>query len=136
MKYYNSIEELENCVGEFVYFYYTDNGEKNGNILYAWAKKITKIVREENGLKDAKNPIIYHNVFGTDTMVFQDNQKFVRHAHTPHYKGRKEEYSNAQQFARELTIIEKLLYRIYLKRQEAIEKGLLKIKQENDNKNN
>ncbi len=47
MKYYNSIEELENCVGEFIYFYYTDNGEKNGNILYAWAKKITKIVREK-----------------------------------------------------------------------------------------
>lgn len=133
MKYYNSIEELENCVGEFIYFYYTDNGEKNGNILYAWAKKITKVDREKNGFKDVKHPIRYHNVFGTDTMVFQDNQKFVRHVPTPHYKGRKEERSNAQQFARELTIIEKLLCRIYLKRQEAIEKGLIKIKPQDDN---
>ena len=66
-------------------------------------------------------------------MVFQDNQKFVRHVPTPHYKGRKEERSNAQQFARELTIIEKLLCRIYLKRQEAIEKGLIKIKPQDDN---
>lgn len=136
MKYYNSIEELENCVGEFIYFYYTDNGEKNGNIIYAWAKKITKIVREKNRFKNVNNSIRWHNVFGTDTMVFENNQKFVHHTHVPKYEGKIETSSNAQQFARELTIIEKLLYRIYLKRQEAIEKGLLKIKQENDNKNN
>ena len=133
MKYYNSIEELENCVGKFIYFYYTDNGEKNGNILYAWAKKITKIVREKNGFKDVKNPIKYHNVFGTDTMVFEDNQKFVQHTPVPKYEGKIERSSNAQEFARELTIIEKLLYRIYLKRQEAIEKGLIKIKPQDDN---
>lgn len=39
MKYYNSIEELENCIGKFVYFYYTDNGERDGEIIYGWAKK-------------------------------------------------------------------------------------------------
>jgi sulfur relay (sulfurtransferase) complex TusBCD TusD component (DsrE family) len=55
--------------------------------------------------------------------VFQDNQKYVQRVHTPHYKGRKEEHSNAQQFARELTITEKLLCRIFLKKQEAIEKS-------------
>ena len=68
--------------------------------------------------------------------MFQNNQKYVRHISTPYYRGRSETHSNAQQFARELTIIEKLLYRIYLKKQKAIEKGLFKIKQENDNKNN
>lgn len=133
MKYYNSIKELENCVGEFIYFYYTDNGEKNGNILYAWAKKITKVYREKNGFKDVKHPIRYHHIYGTNTIVFQDNQKYVRNVHTPHYKGRKEEHSNAQQFARDLTILERLLCRMYLKRQEAIEKGLIKIKPQDDN---
>ena len=132
MKYYNSIEELENCIGKFVYFYYTDNGEKDGEVIYGWAKKITKIVREKN-FRDKKYPVRYHYIYGTDTIVFQDNQKYVQRVHTPHYKGRKEEHSNAQQFARELTILEKLLCRIYLKRQEAIEKGLIKIKPQDDN---
>ena len=39
MKYYNSIKELENCIGKFVYFYYTDNGERDGEVIYGWAKK-------------------------------------------------------------------------------------------------
>ena len=132
MKYYNSIEELENCIGKFVYLYRTDNGERDGKVIYAWAKKITEIVREKN-FSDKKHQVKYHHIYGTDTIVFQDNQKYVRHVHTPHYKGRKEEHSNAQQFARELTILEKLLCRIYLKRQEAIEKGLIKIKPQDDN---
>ena len=132
MKYYNSIEELENSIGKFVYLYYTNNGEKDGEVIYGWAKKITKIVRDYN-FRDKKHQLKYHNIYGTDTIVFQDNQKYARHVHTPRYKGRMEEYSSAQQFARELTIIEKLLYRIYLKRQEAIEKGLIKIKLQDDN---
>lgn len=132
MKYYNSIEELENCIGKFVYLYRTDNGERDGKVIYAWAKKITEIDREKN-FSDKKHQVKYHHIYGTDTIVFQDNQKYVQRVHTPHYKGRKEEHSNAQQFARELTIIEKLLYRIYLKRQEAIEKGLIKIKPQDDN---
>ena len=133
MKYYNSIEELENCIGKFVYFYYTNNGEKDGEVIYAWAKKITKIVREEN-FRDKEHKIKYHHIYGTDTLVFQNNQKYVRYVPTtPYYRGRSEKHSNAQQFAREFTIIEKLLYRIYLKRQEAIEKGLIKIKPQDDN---
>ena len=132
MKYYNSIEELENCIGKFVYLYRTDNGERDGKVIYAWAKKITEIVREKN-FSDKKHQVKYHHIYGTDTIVFQDNQKYVQRVHTPHYKGRKEEHSNAQQFARELTILEKLLCRIYLKRQEAIEKGLIKIKPQDDN---
>jgi hypothetical protein len=131
MKYYNSIEELKNCIGKFVYFYYTNNGEKDGEVIYAWAKKITKIT-EEKCYQDKKHPIKCHHIYGTDTIVFQDNQKYVS---TPHYKGREEKHSNAQQFARELTMREKLLYRIILKRQEAIEKGLIKIKSQDDNKN-
>lgn len=132
MKYYNSIEELENCIGKFVYLYYTNNGEKDGEVVYAWAKKITEIVRDEN-FRDKEHPVRYHHIYGTDTIVFQDNQKYVKHAsYTPHYKGRKEEHSNAQQFARDLTILERLLCRIYLKRQEAIEKGLIKIKPQDD----
>lgn len=132
MKYYNSIEELENCIGKFVYLYYTNNGEKDGEIVYGWAKKITQIIRDKN-FSDKKRQVKYHNVYGTDTIVFQDNQKYVRHVPTPYYKGRGEKHSNAQQFARELTIIEKLICRIYLKRQEAIEKGLIKIKPQDDN---
>ena len=132
MKYYDSIEELENCIGKFVYLYRTDNEEKDGEVIYAWAKKITKIVREKN-FSDKKHQIRYHHIYGTDTIVFQDNQKYVRHVPTPHYKGRIEKHSNAQQFARELTVLEKLLCRIYLKRQEAIEKGLIKIKPQDDN---
>lgn len=128
MKYYNSIEELENCIGKFIYFYYTDNGEKNGNILYAWAKKITKIIRDESGFKDVKHPIRYHNIYGTDTMVFENKQTLVP-TPVPKYQGKLEKNSNAQQFARELTITEKLLYRICIKKQEAIEKGLIKVKQ-------
>lgn len=132
MKYYDSIEELENCIGKFVYFYYTDNGEKDGEVIYAWAKKITEIVRE-TGFKDVQHPIRYHNIYGTDTMVFENNQKFLQRTPVPKYQGKIEKSSNAQQFARELTITEKLLYRIYLKRQEAIEKGLIKIKPKDDN---
>ena len=33
MKYYNSIEELENCIGKFVYLYYTNNGVKDGVVI-------------------------------------------------------------------------------------------------------
>ena len=132
MKYYNSIEELENCIGKFVYFYYTDNGEMDGEVVYGWAKKITQIVRETS-FKDVRHPIRCHIIYGTDTIVFQDNQKFIEHTPVPKYEGKIEKPSNAQEFARELTIIEKLLYRIYLKRQEAIEKGLIKIKPQDDN---
>ena len=132
MKYYNSIEELENCIGKFVYLYRTDNGERDGKVIYAWAKKITEIVREKN-FSDKKHQVKYHHIYGTDTIVFQDNQKYVQRVHVPHYKGRKEEHSNAQQFARDLTILERLLCRICLKRQEAIEKGLIKTKPQDDN---
>ena len=132
MKYYNSIEELENCIGKFVYLYYTNNGEKDGEVIYAWAKKITKIVRDEN-FRDKEHKVKYHHIYGTDTLVCQNNPKYGRRILTPDYRGRRENHSNAQQFARELTIIEKLLYRIYLKRQEAIEKGLIKIKPRDDN---
>lgn len=132
MKYYNSIEELENCIGKFVYFYYTNNGEKDGKVIYAWAKKITKVVKDKN-FSDKEHPVKFIHIYGTDTLVFQDNQKHTQYTRIPHYKGRSEERSNAQEFARELTIIEKLLYRLYLKRQEAIEKELIKIKPQDDN---
>jgi hypothetical protein len=122
MKYYNSIEELENCIGKFVYLYYTKDGKIDGDIIYGWAKKITQIIRDKN-FSDEKHPVKYHHIYGTDTIVFQDNQKYVRHVPTPYYKGRRETHSNAQQFARELTITEKLLCRIFLKNQEAIEKN-------------
>lgn len=125
MKYYNSIEELENSIGKFVYLYYTNNGEKDGEVIYAWAKKITKIVRD-NDSKNKRHQLKYHHIYGTDTIVFQDNQKYAQHVHTPQYEGRKEKHSNAQQFARELTITEKLICRIIIKKQEAIEKGLIK----------
>ena len=71
MKYYNSIEELENCIGKFVYLYYTNNGEKDGEVIYAWAKKITKIVRDEN-FRDKEHKVKYHHIYGTDTLVFQN----------------------------------------------------------------
>ena len=122
MKYYNSIEELENCIGKFVYLYYTNNGEKDGEVIF----------RDEN-FRDKEHKVKYHHIYGTDTLVFQNNPKYGRRILTPYYRGRSENHSNAQQFARELTIIEKLLYRIYLKRQEAIEKGLIKIKPRDDN---
>lgn len=136
MKYYNSIEEVENCIGKFVYFYYTDNGGKNGNVIFAWAMKITKIVRDKSLFRCVIHPIKCHGIFGTDLMVFEDNRKIAPRTLVPKYEGKKEEWSTAQQFARELTIIEKLLYRIYLKRQEAIEKGLIKIKPQDENKDN
>lgn len=132
MKYYNSIEELENSIGKFVYLYYTDNGERDGEVVYGWATKITRIEKETD-FKDPHYQIRYHHIYGTDEIVFEDNQRCIKQENTPHYKGRKEEHSNGQQFARELTITEKLLYRIFLKRQEAIEKGLIKIKSQDDN---
>ena len=132
MKYFTTIEELENCIGKFIYLYRTDDGKKNGNVVYAWAKKITRIKRE-TGFKDPHCQIRYHHIYGTDEIVFEDNQRCIKQENTPQYRGRKEKHSNAQQFARELTITEKLLYRIFLKRQEAIEKGLIKIKSQDDN---
>lgn len=135
MKYFNTIEEIEKNIGKYVFFYYTKDGKIDGDIIYGWAKKITKIVIESSLiLKDLRHPIKYHNIYGTDKVVFVNNQKFIQHVPTPHYEGRKETHSNAQQFARELTITEKLLCRIFLKKQEAIEKGLIKIKPQNDNK--
>ena len=134
MKYFNTIDELEKNIGKYVFFYYTKNGKIDGDIIYGWAKKITKIHEEKvKGFENKLHPIRSQDIYGTDTVVFVDNQKYIKHTPTPHYEGREETHSNAQQFARELTIIEKLLYRIYLKRQEAIEKGLIKIKSQDDN---
>jgi len=129
MKYFNTIDELEKNIGKYVFFYYTKNGKIDGDIIYGWAKKITKIHEEKvKGFENKLYPIRYQHIYGTDVVVFVDNQKYVRNVHTPHYGGRKETHSDAQQFARELTITEKLLCRIFLKKQEAIEKGLIKIK--------
>lgn len=95
----------------------------DGDIIYGWAKKITKIIKEKNS-KDKLHPLNYHNIYGTDKVVFVDNQKYIQHnTQTPRYEGRREAHSNAQQFARELTITEKLLCRIFLKKQEAKEKS-------------
>ena len=134
MKYFNTIEELEKNIGKYVFFYYTKDGKIDGDIIYGWAKKITK-TQEEKNFKDTIHPLRHQHIYGTDTVVFVNNQRFIQHAPIPHYEGRKETHSNAQQFARELTITEKLLCRIFLKKQEAIEKGLIKIKLQNDNKN-
>ena len=101
-------------------------------VLHGWAKKITK-TQEEKNFKDTIHPLRHQHIYGTDKVVFVNNQRFIQHAPIPHYEGRRETHSNAQQFARELTILEKLLCRIYLKRQEAIEKGLIKIKSQDDN---
>lgn len=122
MKYFNTISEIEKNIGKYVFFYYTEDGKIDGNIIYGWAKKITKIQEEKNFI-DKLHPLRHQHIYGTDTVVFVDNQKFIQHTPTPHYKGREETPSNAQQFARELTITEKLLCRILLKKQEAIEKN-------------
>lgn len=133
MKYFNAIEEIEKNIGKYVFFYYTKKWKNRwGYNIWMGKKKITKIQEEKNFI-DKLYPIRSQHIYGTDTVVFVDNQKFMPHIPTPRYGGRKEKHSNAQQFARELTITEKLLCRIFLKKQEAIEKGLIKIKPQDDN---
>jgi hypothetical protein len=122
MKYFNTLKDIEKNIGKYVFFYYTEDGKIDGDIIYGWAKKITKIQEEKNFI-DKLHPLRHHSIYGTDRVVFVDNQKFIQHTLTPHYEGREERHSNAQQFARELTITEKLLCRIFLKKQEAIEKS-------------
>lgn len=122
MKYFNTLKDIEKNIGKYVFFYYTKDGNIDGDIIYGWAKKITKIQEEKNFI-DKLHPLRHQHIYGTDTVVFVNNQKFIQHTPTPHYEGREETHSNAQQFARELTITEKLLCRIFLKKQEAIEKS-------------
>ena len=123
MKYINTVEELKKYVGKIVLFYYTDTHKKDGTIRCAWAKKITKIkgpLRLER--RYSRTPIDGVFVYGTNTILFKSEYKNT----CPILTSTMEKYSNAQEFARELDVYESIIYRMLVKREEAIKKGLIK----------
>ena len=70
MKYYETFEELKNCIGKVIYFYYTENGKKDGKIKYAWAKQITEL---KKNIRD--NSIIDVMVYGINGVVFDEGKE-------------------------------------------------------------
>ena len=83
-------------------FYYGDKNQP----YYAWAKKITKIEDPKKTLykkhrENNEHKLYGVEVYGTNTVIMKDKYLLYQ----------KESMSNAQEFAIELTLEEKLLYR-------------------------
>lgn len=110
LKSITTIEELQQYVGKILLFYY---GNEN-KLLYAWAKKITKIKDPNKKLykeirEISRCPLRGVEVYGTNTVVMKSNNR------PPELLLQKETMSNAQGFARELTLEEKFMYRRIIK---------------------
>ena len=103
--------------------YYTLDGTENGVKGYAWAKKLTRI--DARWKKPTDNTIQNLDIFGTDTVVFDDHyikNRDVVKQHVPRLDSTKEEHCNAQRYIRELTITEKLIYRIIMMKEKRRQK--------------
>lgn len=112
MKYIDTVEELEKYIGKIVYFYNTDTHKKDGKIKCAWAKKITKIKKPlQPERRYSRTPIDGTYVYGINTVFFVSS---LTHHKTPYPQlhHRNEKFSNAQEFARELTAEELVMYRM------------------------
>jgi hypothetical protein len=116
MKYINTVEELEKYIGKIVLFYYTDTHKKDGKVKAAWAKKITKIRKQpQPERRYSRTPIDGTYVYGINTVFFVSS---LTHHETPypHLSSKYEKFSNAQEFARELTATELIMYRMAVMR--------------------
>lgn len=121
-KYITTLEELQKYIGKVVYMYYTIDGTKNGKIQYAWAKKITDIKLSPFHTNLENNETIRKlEIYGTDCVVFEDCfplNRIPSKRHIPRFDYKEDIMSNAQQYIRELTITEKLFYRMLVKKEE------------------
>lgn len=101
MKYIKTIEEIQKYIGKPLYFYYNN---RKGEIEFAWVMTLESIQQTSNNLECSK-------LFGKNIVVFEDKQtnnrvpRFFTAAST----------SNAQEYARELTIGEQIIYRLLTK---------------------
>ena len=112
MKYIDTVEELEKYIGKIVLFYYTDTHKKDGKIKCAWAKKITRIRKPlQLERRYLRTPIDGTYVYGINTVFFVSS--LTQHGTPyPHLSSKYEKFSNAQEFARELTAEELIMYRM------------------------
>ena len=120
LKYITTVDELRKYIGKVVLLYYTTDRKIDGKIQYAWAKKLTRVEKSKYR-NENDNSIIHLDVFGTDEVVFEDinlQNRPVEKQHVPRFEHHNEKHSNAQRYIRELTITEKLMYRILVKKEE------------------
>ena len=110
MKYIDTVEELEKYIGKIVLFYYTDTRKKDGKIIAAWAKKITRIKkRQQPERRYLRTPLDGTYVYGINTVSFTSQGNNLNTY--PMLTSAMEKFSNAQEFARELTATELIMYR-------------------------
>lgn len=101
MKYIKTIKEIQEYIGKPLYFYYND---KEGKIVFAWVMTLESTDQTSINLE-------YSNLCGKNLVVFEDKQtdehvpRFLTEAST----------ANAQEYARELTIGEQIIYRLLTK---------------------
>ena len=102
MKYIETIKEIQKYIGKPLYFCYND---EKGEIVLAWVMILESVQPTSNNL------LKFSNLHGKNIVVFEDKQtnervpRFLTTAST----------SNIQDYARELTIGEQIIYRLLTK---------------------
>lgn len=128
LKFITSIKELRNKYkGKVVMLYYGDyyyyhnkqlNHETLEGALCAWAIKITRIpYANSDSVEGAR-------IFGKDCVFFKNVSNPQKELAVDSMR---EQESNAQDFVRELTIFEKIIYRQIIKKYQAKHKKCKKI---------
>ena len=101
MKYINTIEEIEKYIGKPLYFYYNN---REGETVFAWAMSLESVDQTSNNIK-------HSYLRGKNIVVFEDKQTNL---HVPRFLTAAST-SSAQEYARELTVGEQIIYRLLTK---------------------
>ena len=101
MKYIKTIKELQKYIGKPLYLYYNN---REGEIVFAWAMTLESVDQTSNNIQ-------YSNLCGKNIVVFEDKQT---NKHVPRFLTAAST-SNAQEYVRELTVGEQIIYRLITK---------------------
>lgn len=101
LKHIKTIKEIQKYIGKPLYFYYND---KEGKIVFAWVMILESI-------NPISNNIEHSFLRGKNIVVFEDKQTNL---HVPRFLTAAST-SSAQQYARELTVGEQIIYRLLTK---------------------
>jgi len=101
MKCIKTIKEIQKYIGKPLYFYCNN---REGEIVLAWAMTLESAQPTSNNLE-------YFNLHGKNVVVFEDKRT---NGHVPRFLTAAS-ISNAQKYARELTIGEQIIYRLLTK---------------------
>lgn len=101
LKHIKTIKELQKYIGKPLYLYYNN---REGEIVFAWVMTLESVDQTSNNIK-------HSYLRGKNIVVFEDKQTNL---HVPRFLTAAST-SRAQEYARELTVGEQIIYRLLTK---------------------